>query len=177
MAVAVAHEFAVPAQCQVHHGECHDNVYYPKQTLSPEGRFCRDYLFLDAINALTHLPSPECGARIKVLFHSEVLRVARYTVGPLCLHCRWITELPTSLTIWVLRRWREAEPFPFYFHCPRMCMVVFFRENASVAILTADSKLFFWAACTVMNNCRSQFGWQCAQLKESTIRRVVERQV
>ena len=28
-----------------------------------------------------------------------------------------------------------------------------------------------------MNNCRSQFGWQCAQLKESAIRRVVERQV
>ena len=41
-------------------------VYYPKQTLSPEGRFCRDCLFLDAINALTRLPSPECDARIKV---------------------------------------------------------------------------------------------------------------
>ena len=51
---------------------------------------------------------------------------------------------------------------------PRMCMVVFFsRENAYVAILAADSKRYFWAAWTVMNNCRSQFGWQCAQLKES----------
>ena len=47
----------------------------------------------------------------------------------------------------------------------------------SVAILTADRKRFFWAAWTVMNYCRSQFGWQCAQLKESAIRRVVERQV
>ena len=28
-----------------------------------------------------------------------------------------------------------------------------------------------------MNNCRSQFGWQSAQLKESAISRVVERQV
>ena len=42
------------------------NVYYPKQTLSPEGRFCRGCLFLDAINALTHLPSLESDARIKV---------------------------------------------------------------------------------------------------------------
>ena len=58
-----------------------------------------------------------------------------------------------------------------------MCMVVFFRENATVAILTADIKRFFWAAWTVMNNCRFQFGWQCAQLKESALRRVVERQV
>ena len=49
-----------------------------------------------------------------------------------------------------------------------MCMVVFFvREKASVAIVAADSKRSFWAAWTVMNNCRSQFGWQCAQLKES----------
>ena len=46
-----------------------------------------------------------------------------------------------------------------------------------VAILVADSKRSFWAAWTVMNNCRSQFGWQCALLKESAIRRVVERQV
>ena len=47
----------------------------------------------------------------------------------------------------------------------------------SVAILAADSKLPFWAAWTVMNNCRSQFVWQCAQLKESAVGRVVERQV
>ena len=44
----------------------------------------------------------------------------------------------------------EAEPMPFYFHCPRMCMVVSFRENTSVAILAANSKLPFWAAWTVM---------------------------
>ena len=54
---------------------------------------------------------------------------------------------------------------------------VFSRENVYVAILTADSKRFFEAAWTVMNNCRSQFGWQCAQLKASAIRRVFERQV
>ena len=55
----------------------------------------------------------------------------------------------------------------------------FFRENASVTILAADRKRSFWAAWTVMNNCRPQFGWQCrpTQLKESAIRRVVERQV
>ena len=40
------------AQCQAHHGECHINVYGPKQILSPEGRLCRDCLFVDAINAL-----------------------------------------------------------------------------------------------------------------------------
>ena len=34
MAVAIAHVFAIPAQCQAHRGECHDNVYYLKQTLS-----------------------------------------------------------------------------------------------------------------------------------------------
>ena len=47
------------------------------------------------------------------------------------------------------------------------------RENVHVAILAADSKRSFWAAWTVMNNCRSQFGRQCAQLKESAILRVV----
>ena len=55
-------------------------------------------------------------------------------------------------------------------------MVVYFRENASVAILAADIKRSFWAAWTVMNNCLFQFGLQCAQLKEIAIRRVVERQ-
>ena len=59
VAVAIAHVFAVPAQCQVHHGECHDNVYFPKQTLSPEDRLCRYCRFLNAINALLRLPSPE----------------------------------------------------------------------------------------------------------------------
>ena len=57
--------YGVLCQCPAHHSECHDNVYYPEQTLPPEGRFCRDYLFLGAINALTRLPSPECDARIK----------------------------------------------------------------------------------------------------------------
>ena len=177
--------YGVLCQCQAHHGECHENVYYPKQTLSPEDRFCRDCLFLDAINVLTRVPSPECDARIKVRLcllvwcdlRSEVLRVVRHTVGPLFLHCRYITEQPTAVTIWLLHRWREAEPLPFYFHCLRLCTVVSFRENASVAILAADSKRSFWAAWTVMNNCRSQFGWQSALLKESAIRRVVERQV
>ena len=61
MAVAIVHVFAVPAQRQAHHGECHDNVCYPKQTLSPEGRFCRDCLYLDAINALT----PPSNARMR----------------------------------------------------------------------------------------------------------------
>ena len=33
--------------------------------------------------------------------------------------------------------------------------------------LSTDSKRFFWAACTVVKDCRSQFAWPCAQLKES----------
>ena len=53
MTVAIAHVFAVPAQCQAHHGECHINVYGPKQILSPESRLCCDCLFVDAINALS----------------------------------------------------------------------------------------------------------------------------
>ena len=52
VAVAIAHVFAVHAQSRQDHGECHNNVYDPKQTLPPDGRFCRDCLFLDAINAL-----------------------------------------------------------------------------------------------------------------------------
>ena len=43
-----------------------------------------------------------------------------------------------------------------------MCMVVCFREHAPVAILAANSKRYFWAAWTVMKDCRSQFAWQCA---------------
>ena len=46
-----------------------------------------------------------------------------------CIACRWITEQPTHLTIWLLRRWREVEPLPFCFHCPRMFMVVFFPRK------------------------------------------------
>ena len=55
---------------------------------------------------------------------------------------------------------------------------VFVREKAPVAIVAADSKRsLIRAAWTVMNNCRSQFGRQCAQLKESAVGQVVERQV
>ena len=51
-------------------------------------------------------------------------------------------------------------------NCSRMCMVVFFRQNASVAILAAVRKRSFWAAFTVMKNCRYPFAWPCTQLKE-----------
>ena len=34
--------------------------------------------------------------------------------------------------------------------------LVFFRENASVAILAADSKRSFWVAWAMLKNCRSQ---------------------
>ena len=50
----------------------------------------------------------------------------------------------------------------FYFHSPIMSMVVCFRVNAPVAILAADSKRSFWAARTMMMDCRSQFARQCA---------------
>ena len=43
-----------------------------------------------------------------------------------------------------------------------MCMVVCFREHATVAILAANSKQYFWAAWTaVTKDCRSHFAWQC----------------
>ena len=58
-----------------------------------------------------------------------------------------------------------------------MCMVVFSREHARVAILAADIKRSFCAAWTVKKNGRSPFARQCAQPKESAIRRVVERQL
>ncbi len=57
MTVPIAHVFAVPAQCQAHHVECHTNVYGPKQILSSEGRLCRDCLFVVVINTLPRLPS------------------------------------------------------------------------------------------------------------------------
>ena len=62
--------------------------------------------------------------------------------------------------------------FPF----PQKVHVVFFREHATVAVLVGASKRSFWVPLTVMEDCRSQFGWQCAQLKENAIRRVVGRQ-
>ena len=43
-----------------------------------------------------------------------------------------------------------------------MCMVVCFREHAPDAFLAANSKRYFWAAWTVMKDCRSHFAWQCA---------------
>ena len=58
-----------------------------------------------------------------------------------------------------------------------MCMVVFFPTNVPVAILAADSKRSFLAAWTVMKNRRSQCAWPFAQLKESAMRVVVDRQV
>ena len=55
------------------------------------------------------------------------------------------------MTIWLLHRWREAEPLPLYFRSHR---IVFFRENAHVAIIAADSKRSFSVAWAVMKNCR-----------------------
>ena len=66
MTVAMVHVFAVPAQCQAHQGECHNNVDGPQQRRSPEDRLCREYLFVDGIHALPRLPSPECYDRIEV---------------------------------------------------------------------------------------------------------------
>ena len=100
-----------------------------------------------------HRPNAILASRCDWVFSCDLIFTPKFfglpdTVGPLFMHCRSITEQPTSLTMWLLRRWREAEPLPFYFYCPIMCMVVFFRESASVAILTADSKRFIWAAWT-----------------------------
>ena len=162
---------------QAHHGECHENVYYPKKTLSPKGRFCHACLFLDAINALTRLPLPECDARIKVRlgflvwfdFHSEVLRVARHTVGPLFSHFRWITEQPPSLKIWLLRRWREAEPLPFYLYCPRMCMVLYFSDKMCMlpfSLLIANGSLRRhgpWWIIVVLSSVGNVHSWKRAR--------------
>ena len=120
--------YGVLCQRPAHHSECHDNVYYPEQTLPLEGRFCRDYLFLGAINALTRLPSPECDARIKWVFSCDLIFIPKFFGLPDTPPAHSFTEQPTALTIWFLHRWWEAEPLPFYFHCPRMCMVVFHRK-------------------------------------------------
>ena len=56
----------------------------------------------------------------------------------------------------------RSRPIVVLFPLPQTVHGSVFRENASVAILAADSKRSFWVAWTVMNNCRSQFGWQCA---------------
>ena len=110
--------------------------------------------------------------------HFEVLQVARHTVGPHDLHS---DGSPNKQQLWKFGLFVGGEMqnhcMPFDFHSPIMCMVVIFRESSPVAILAADSKRSFWAAWTVMKNCRSQFAWPRAQLKESAIRRVVERQV
>ena len=84
------------------------------------------------------------------------------------LHCRWIAEQPTSLTIWLLRCWREAkESIAVLFPLPQNVHgSVFSRENAPVAVLAADRKRFLWAAWTVMKNCRSPFAWACAHAAE-----------
>ena len=160
-------------------------AYYPN-TFSRRSLLSWSCLFLDAINALTSLPSPECDARIKVRlgflvwfdFHSKVLRVARHTVS----HSFCIADgSPNNQQLWQYGFFIVGEKQS---HCRSisiasklMWLVVFFRENAFVAILAADIKRSFWVAWTMMNNCRSQFGWKCAQLKESAIRRVFERQV
>ena len=36
MAVSIPRVFVVPAQCQARHGECHNNVYDPKEMIPPE---------------------------------------------------------------------------------------------------------------------------------------------
>ena len=58
--------------------------------------------------------------------HSEVLRVARHTVGPIIFALPMDHRTTNNM---VIRRWREAEPLPFCFHCPGMCMVVFFPRK------------------------------------------------
>ena len=55
---------AIEMQRNDNNCKCHNNVYGPKQILSPEGRDC---LLLDAIDALPRLPLPECDDSIKVL--------------------------------------------------------------------------------------------------------------
>ena len=185
MAVAIVHVFAVPAQCQAHHGECHDIIYYPKQTHSPEGSFCRDCLFLDAINALT----PRSNARMRCS-HQGAIGFSRVIWSSLrsssgCPAHNWPTlfalsmdhRTTNSLDNMASSSLARIRAIVFLFPLPQKVHGVFFREHATVAVLAGDSKRSFWVPCTVMKDCRSLFGWQCAQLKENAIRRVVERQV
>ena len=110
-----------------------------------------------------------------------VMLVHILLTGPLFLHCLCITEQPAALTIMVSSSLVRSRAIAVLLPLPQNVhgtgSLVSFIENAHIAILASDSKLSFWAEWTVMNNCRSQFGWQSAQLKESAISRVVERQV
>ena len=201
------------AQCQAHHGECHDNVYYPKQTLSPECRFCHDCLFLDAINALTRLlyrlyapflyevaiaTLNNCHtghyyyysiARMRYS-HQGAIGFSRVIWFSLwrssgCPTHRWPTLFtlpmdhvqPTALKIWLLHRWREAEPLPFYFHCPRMCMECFSEKMRLLpfSLLIANGHFGWhgpWWIIAVLSSVGNVPSWK----REKAIRRVVERQ-
>ena len=148
-------------------------VRTPKQRLSPEGRLCRDCLFLDAINAVPRLPLHRCDGRIKVrlrfLVSFDLHFFFRLPGTPLA-HTICIADgSPNKQQLWKFGLFvggeKQSHCMPFDFHSPIMCMVVIFRENSPVAILAAASKRSFWATWTVMKNCRSQFAWPRAQLK------------
>ena len=161
-----SHVFAVPVKCHAHHGEFHNNVYDPKQRRPPEGRFCRDCLFLTAINALPRVLSPRLGL---LVWFDLTPKFFGLPDSPLAHYFCIADESPNNQQLWQygsssLAKQSHCPCGPFYFYIPRMCMVVFFRENVLVVILAAGSQRFFWAAWTVMKNCRSQFAWQCAQL-------------
>ena len=59
------------------YGECHSNVYDPKQTFPPEGRLCRDCLFLDAINALQR-PNVMLASRCAWVFSCVLIFIPKF---------------------------------------------------------------------------------------------------
>ena len=115
---------------------------------SEDFRHCRDCLFLDAINAWPRIPTPECDGHMALrpdtpLAHSfcsadgspnnqQLSQYGFFIVGEKQSHCCSISIAP------------ECAWYP----------IVFFRQYAPVAIIAADSKRSFWAAWTVMKNCR-----------------------
>ena len=77
--------------------------------------------------------------------HSEVLRFAEHTIGPLFLHCRWIAQHWNQQDGFFIVGEKQSEPLLFYFHSPIMCMVgpsVFPTKCAYIAILADQTVLF-----------------------------------
>ena len=100
---------------------------------------------LDAIHALPCLPS-----RCACVFSCDLIFASKFLVlpDPLLAHsCCIADESPndraTALTIncgFFVGGEKQLEPLPFDLHSLIMCMVVFSRDNAPVAILATDNK-------------------------------------
>ena len=158
--------------------QCHDNVYYPKQTLSPEDRLCRYCRFLNAINALLRLPSPEykLASRRDLVFSCDLIFIPKFFGCP--TH-RWPTLFALPMDHRTTKTFdnngffivgEKQSILLFYFHCPRMCMV---PSVLPFALLIANGPFGQhgpWWIIAVLSSVDNVPSW------ESAIRQVVECQ-